>query len=274
MPAVTALQPPASCADQQPLPRPARPLRRGRPTWPRAGARRWSSGWTRAATLVLNADDPRVAALAPSTPGAAIYFGVDDPGRRSPRCQHAADATALPASAAAACDYSAVLLTATSATTAARAAASPGPRPTSRRAASRLDGGRPRPCARLHAGRPHRAAPAAARPLQRLQRAARAGVAARRSACAAGAIAAAGRLQRRLRAHRAGPRSTGGPPAPGAGQEPGRLQRGPAHALLLATGATGAPLLIIDQRPARRRARRLLALGRRLRGAGGRGRPR
>ena len=110
-------------------------------------------------------------------------------------------------------------------------------------------------------GRARRRA-AAARPLQRLQRA-------RRRRAVAGARRVARRRRRRpargrprLRARRDRARGRGRAVDP-AGQEPGRGQRGAAHARARARRArrAGRP-----QRQHRRRARRQLGVGRRLRG--------
>ena len=119
------------------------------------------------------------------------------------------------------------------------------------------------PLRRLHAAHapgldPRRAA--AARALQRLQRARR-----RRPLPVAGRRAAdhRGRARRRrprLRA-RGDDRARRAPDLDPAGQEPGRRQRGPAHA-----GARGRRARPVrrPQRPHRRRPRRLVGVGRRL----------
>ena len=114
-----------------------------------------------------------------------------------------------------------------------------------------------------------RARAAAARALQRLQRARRAGrgAAARRRARA---------RRRRARRGRGGVRAGGDDPRRGRGgldpadQEPGRRERGPAHAATRGqrTASEGRDRpLDRAQRRDRRRARRLLDLGRRLRAA-------
>ena len=108
---------------------------------------------------------------------------------------------------------------------------------------------------RLH---PRRAA--AARALQRLQRARR-----RRPVPVAGRRAADHRGRARLRRPRlrarGDDRARRPPDLDPAGQEPGRRQRGPAHAR--ARGRRARPLRR-PQRPHRRRPRRLLGVGRRL----------
>ncbi|HEV8632624.1 MAG TPA: MurT ligase domain-containing protein [Chloroflexota bacterium] len=48
------------------------------------------------ATLVLNADDPSVAALGSAAPGRVIYVGIDDPARAKPELEHTADARLCP----------------------------------------------------------------------------------------------------------------------------------------------------------------------------------
>ena len=72
----------------EPLPRPARPLRRAR-----EHRRALARGRSRAAgglELVVNADDPQVGDLATERPG-AVTFGLDDPAQARPSLQHAAD---------------------------------------------------------------------------------------------------------------------------------------------------------------------------------------
>ena len=80
---------PARRLARQPLPRPARPLRRAR-AHRGALARRRGRAPSPTTTLVVNADDPLVAELADGRDGRA-RFGVDDPRLARPALQHAAD---------------------------------------------------------------------------------------------------------------------------------------------------------------------------------------
>ncbi len=91
-PARRAAAPPRDPA-RQPLPRPARPLRRARIDRRALGAR-GPRGPGRDARLVLNADDPLVADLGRERAGAAgvLYFGVADDSLALPSMAHAADA--------------------------------------------------------------------------------------------------------------------------------------------------------------------------------------
>ncbi len=74
-------------AARQPVPRPARPLRRARDDRrPLGRDRRRAAG----AALVLNADDPLVADLGRHAPN-PVYFGVDDDSLALPELQHACD---------------------------------------------------------------------------------------------------------------------------------------------------------------------------------------
>ena len=85
----------ARAAARQPLPRPARPLRRARDDRRPLGGRRGRRRRGRAA-LVLNADDPLVADLGRANGARAagrhpLFFGVDDDRLAHAELQHAAD---------------------------------------------------------------------------------------------------------------------------------------------------------------------------------------
>ncbi len=161
--------PPACRRARQSLPRPARPLRRAR-AHRRALARRRRRRCRRTTTLVVNADDPLVAELADGRTR-ALRFGVDDPRLARTALQHAADSKycircGTPYAYAAAYvghlgDY--------------RCPACGHAPPAARRRRPRDRAARPR-CLGLrprHARRVTARAAAAARPLQRLQRARR-----------------------------------------------------------------------------------------------------
>ena len=88
LPEVDATHPPARRLPRQPVPRPARPLRRAR-AHRGALARRRRRARPHGA-LVANADDPLVAALADGRE-TTLLFGVDDPRRARAGLQHASD---------------------------------------------------------------------------------------------------------------------------------------------------------------------------------------
>ena len=178
-----ARSPPAPAAAGQPLPRPARPLRRARVAGRPLGRAR--GGADAPPALVLNADDPLVADLGRDRDG-VTYFGVEDDSQALPELQHAADSKHC-RNCGTAYHYDAIYLGHLG------RYRCPGcgrerPRP--------AGGGHPRR-ARGHVGLAHRAAhargravaaPARARPLQRLQRGGRHrhGARARRAARHAG----------------------------------------------------------------------------------------
>ncbi len=54
------------------------------------------AGLSPSSRVIVNADDPLVAALARDAPGEAVAFGVDDPGIGTPSLPHAADARLCP----------------------------------------------------------------------------------------------------------------------------------------------------------------------------------
>ena len=74
----------------QPLPRPARPLRRAGAAGRPLGGARPPAEEARGARFVLNADDPLVADLGRGREG-VTYFGVEDDSQALPALQHAAD---------------------------------------------------------------------------------------------------------------------------------------------------------------------------------------
>ena len=80
---------PARGGAREPLPRPARPLRRARDRR-RAVARRRRGRLPEDTTLVVNADDPVVADLADGRRN-VLRYGLDDPRHARPALQHAAD---------------------------------------------------------------------------------------------------------------------------------------------------------------------------------------
>ena len=235
------------------------------------GARAGRSGF------VLNADDPLVADLGRDRElrrrEGVTYFGIEDPVAGAARAPARPRRQALPPLRRTRTPTSAPS-SATSATTSCPNCGAD--RPGARR---RRDRDRAARHARARArgsrtpGRRARARAAAARPLQRLQRARRARrrAAARgrrsrpRSAALASVEAAFGRVETIEVAGSAG--------LDPADQEPGRRERGPAHAAARGrarrdgAGAGRARPLDRAQRPDRRRPRRLLDLGRRLRAA-------
>ena len=211
---------------RQPLPRPARPLRRARDD------RRPLGGGGRRArprrALVLNADDPLVADLGRDRAG-VTYFGVEDDARRARR-DGSTRRTPSTAAAAARRTSTTPSTWATSGATTAPTATAPRPQPGVWRADDRRSTARaPRASAAPRRRRRARRAPPA-RPLQRLQRARRRRADARRSASSSTRSspacrrreAAFGRAETVVRRR---PRARDP-----ARQEPGRRQRGAAHA--------------------------------------------
>ena len=277
LPRVAAQLRPAPDRARQPLPRPARPLRRAGARSPTSG-RSWSRRAPGAPRFVLNADDPLIADLGRDARAAPPRRASPTSGSRTPRqalpeLQHAFDAKH--------CRRCGAPLRL-------RARLRRPPRPLlvpqlRRRPAARPTSPRPRSSCTACAAR----ASPCARPQGELElelplpglynvynalAAIAAGAAARRRA----------RADRRRRSSRCeavvrpgrddrGRRQAGLDPAD---QEPGRRQRGPAHAAPRGRRAAAARPLDRAQRPDRRRPRRLLDLGRRLRAARRRGAPR
>ncbi len=210
--------------------------------------------------LVLNADDPLVADLGRG--GDALYFGVEDPSLALPGAPARQRLQALP-------PLRARLRLRRRLPRPPRQVPLPQLRPD----AARAPGGRPRrraardPQRLVHADHPGRRAPrraAAARALQRLQRARRRGAV----PDAAGAREGDRELARPRRARvrpRRDDRPRRAPDLDPARQEPRGGQRGPAHAH---AGGRAARRLRGAQRPHGRRPRRLVGVGRRLGGAG------
>ena len=213
------------------------------------------------ARFVLNADDPLVADLGRERSG-VTYFGVEDDSQALPGMQHAADSKHC-RNCGHAYEYDAVYLGHMGryhCPNCGRSAAGAADR--RHQSHSRRHEGIARRAP--HPARRARGPPAPPRALQRLQRGCRSGDRARaRRAARDGARGARG-LRRRLRARRDHPRGRPARLDP-ADQEPRRRERGAADA-----HARGRPARPLDgpQRPHRRRPRRLLDLGRRLRGAG------
>ncbi len=215
-------------AARQPVPRPARPLRRARDDRRPLGGRS-SRRCPPAARLVLNADDPLIADLGRERAERDLLRGRGPTRWRSPRCS----TRRTPSTAAAAAPPTSTTrsTSATSATTAARPAVRQRPSPTSAREHDHAPRHRARPTFTLVT--PAGDAPscaAAAGPLQRLQRARRRRalpvprrLARRRSSpVCRRSTAAFGRAE----TVRVGDTSS----AAAADQEPRRRQRGPAHA--------------------------------------------
>ena len=89
LPAVARDTAPAAAPAVEPVPRPARPLRRARAAGRPLGRAHRPSPDGRA-RFVLNADDPLVADLGRERAG-VTYFGVEDDSQALPELQHAAD---------------------------------------------------------------------------------------------------------------------------------------------------------------------------------------
>ena len=253
-------RPPARRLPRQPLPRPARPLRRARADR-RALARARSTALPPETVLVLNGDDPQVGSL-----GARRRLRPRRPAVARPALQHAADSKycircGTPYDYAAAyvghlgdyrcpnCGHARPPLEVV-----ARAVELQG----LERAA--FDLVTPEGTRRVELALPG--------PLQRLQRARRRGARPRARRDAGRDRRRARPLQRRVRPVRADPRRRQAAAA-APDQEPGRRERGGAHARRRrrAAGRGGRA-----ERRDRRRPRRLLDLGRRLRAAARRAR--
>ena len=222
--------------------------------------------------FVLNADDPLIADLgrdADERPReGVVYFGIEDPSQALPELQHAFDAKHCRR-----CGHPYAYERAFVGHLGHYSCPNCGaerPRPDVAATAIELrgmDGLAQRPCARPPARSswscPCPASTTSTTPSAAVAAGLRLGVAPERIAAALGEMRAAfGRVETIEVGRQAG--------LDPADQEPGRRQRGPAHAAARGRGRAGRPL-DRAQRPDRRRPRRLLGLGRRLRAARGPG---
>ena len=246
----------------QPLPRPARPLRGARAAGRPLGGARGTRGRRARALAALRAERRRPAGGRPRPRASgAVYFGIEDDSQALPELQHAADSKHC-RNCGHAYVYDAVYLGHMG-----RYRCPNCGRKRPRAAGGRHARGAARHVGRrrgaAHAGRPARAEPPPPRALQRLQRDRGRGHAARAGRAAGHDPLGARGLRRRVRARGDDPGRRARAVDP-AGQEPGRGQRGAAHAD--PRGRLARPLAGAE-RPDRRRPRRVLDLGRRLRAA-------
>ncbi len=215
--------------------------------------------------LVLNADDPLVADLGrggdPARPDRALYFGVEDDALALPELQHASDSKHCRR-----CGHAYVYETVYLAHLGRYHCPNCGRRRPEPAVVARdveLRGIRSAAFTLSHEGEDRARRAAAARPLQRLQRARRGGAVPRARGPAGRRRRRPGRRRARVRARR-DDRPRRAPDVDPARQEPGGRQRGAADAH--ARGPR-ARRLRRAQRPHRRRPRRLVGVGRRLGGA-------
>ena len=251
---------------RQPLSRPARPLWGAGDACRRLG--RLGGRACRRTRFALNADDPLVADLGRDADGkqrpGITYFGIDDPSQALPELQHAHDAKHCRR-----CGHAYAYERAFVGHLGHYACPNCGadrPVPSVTATKVELHGMRGSAVTIATPGRRDRRRAAVAGALQRLQRARRGGVRARAGGRAGRDPQRTGSDASRVRS-RGDDRDRRQAGLDPADQEPRRRQRGAAH-VAPREGRRRARPLAGAERPHRRRPRRLLDLGRRLRAAG------